>query len=133
MAKTQAEYDQILRDKYIINGECWDFTGCLDNYGYGIIQQFGKANKAHRKMYEMAHGPIPDGHDVHHTCHRRICGNPNHLISQEREVHGRSHARYPTHCPKDHPYDEENTGIRSNGHRRCRTCGREYHHKKKAP
>lgn len=27
-----------------------------------------------------------------------------------------------THCPKGHPYSEENTGIRPNGSRRCRKC-----------
>jgi len=27
-----------------------------------------------------------------------------------------------THCPQDHPYDEANTIINSDGKRRCRTC-----------
>ena len=29
-----------------------------------------------------------------------------------------------THCPKGHPYDAENTRIKSNGSRGCRTCER---------
>jgi group I intron endonuclease len=29
-----------------------------------------------------------------------------------------------THCPQGHPYDLENTYIRPNGHRLCRTCHR---------
>lgn len=29
-----------------------------------------------------------------------------------------------THCPKGHPYTEENTARNPQGHRRCRTCSR---------
>lgn len=35
---------------------------------------------------------------------------------------GRQSMLRKTHCPKGHPYDEENTYIRPNGDRKCRTC-----------
>jgi len=34
--------------------------------------------------------------------------------------------RAKTHCPQGHPYDAENTAIKSDGRRVCRACGREY-------
>ena len=30
-----------------------------------------------------------------------------------------------THCPKGHPYNDENTYVSSNGARHCRACKRE--------
>lgn len=38
---------------------------------------------------------------------------------------------YKTHCPQDHPYDEENTRWYQN-HRFCRTCHREDERKRRA-
>jgi hypothetical protein len=42
-----------------------------------------------------------------------------------------AHWRAKTHCPKGHPYDEENTYITSDGKRQCRAC-RRVHAKKPA-
>jgi hypothetical protein len=39
--------------------------------------------------------------------------------------HGRVAGTKITHCPQGHPYDDENTLTRRNGHRKCRECGRE--------
>ena len=40
--------------------------------------------------------------------------------------HGTSSSRNKTHCPKGHPYSEENTYIwRGDGRRRCRLCIKE--------
>ena len=36
---------------------------------------------AHRFSYELAYGAIPAKHDVHHTCHRRSCVRPEHLLA----------------------------------------------------
>ena len=37
------------------------------------------------------------------------------------ELRGHRNAR-KTHCPKGHPYDEENTYLAPDGARQCRTC-----------
>jgi hypothetical protein len=134
---TQAEYDELLQQKYrIFVGECWDYLGCTDKDDYGIVQQFGKAHKAHRKMYEIFKGKIPKGAQIHHTCERKICGNPDHLVAKTPKAHNAEHYEAPTHCPKGHEYTPENTEIRKSGSRRCRKCSRDaalaYYHSHKS-
>jgi hypothetical protein len=56
--------------------ECWLWTGCCDTAGYG---RAGKRERAHRIAYQIAHGPLPDGVLVRHTCDNPPCCNPGHL------------------------------------------------------
>lgn len=64
------------------NTGCWLWMGATYNKGYGSVREKGGAGKlrgAHRVMYEICHGPIPDGHVVMHTCDNPPCVNPAHL------------------------------------------------------
>jgi len=73
---------------YTINGdtECWEWHGCLrDGYGSARIQ--GKTVVLHRWSYEKHIGPIPKGHELHHTCRNRRCFNPAHLVAITRVLH----------------------------------------------
>lgn len=45
---------------------------------YGVLTFGGKRLYAHRVAYELAHGPIPDGMDIDHTCHETLCVNAAH-------------------------------------------------------
>lgn len=62
-------------------GPCWLWTASV-NHKTGYAQFFrrhGQPVDGHRFSYELAHGSIPDKHDVHHACHVRRCVNPDHL------------------------------------------------------
>lgn len=68
--------------RYVVPGPasaCWPWRGARDNKGYGAARVAGRALKAHRVAYEVAHGPIPAGLIVRHTCDNPPCCNPAHL------------------------------------------------------
>lgn len=64
-----------------------DVNGCfhcishsLKDGDYPQIVRDGKYSLAHRAVFEIFHGPIPEGMLVRHTCNNTICINPTHLI-----------------------------------------------------
>jgi hypothetical protein len=77
---------------------------------------------AHRVVYEMLVGSIPTGLDLHHLCRNTWCVNPEHLEPLVYFEHHRN--LFKTHCPRGHPYDDENTYWHE-GNRDCKECRRE--------
>ena len=71
--------------RYVIVGEdndCWNWTGNVDRGGYGVISiKLTKATsrKAHRIMYSICNGEIPEGLVIMHICDNPSCCNPKHL------------------------------------------------------
>lgn len=60
--------------------ECWLWLrGSLPS-GYGVVtlNSYDKVY-AHRRAYELAHGPIPEGMFICHSCDVPKCVNPAHL------------------------------------------------------
>lgn len=122
-----------IEDKIDRNGPngCWLWTGALFRNGYGEVHFEKKQRLAHRVVYQLIVGPIPDDLQIDHLCRVRSCVNPSHmeLVTQEvniqRGLTG-DHQRRKTHCPKGHPYDEANTYIypsgRRAGWRECKIC-----------
>lgn len=104
---------------------CWIWLGSKDHAGYG---QWTRGGRAHRKMYELIRGRIPEGLELDHLCYTPACVNPKHLEPVTREVN-LARRRRKTHCGNGHEYTAENTYYRPNGHRKCKQCNRERWHK----
>lgn len=62
----------------IRNGDCLEWTRAKQTRGYGVLWD-GKQKLAHRVMYELANGPIPDGLELMHSCDNPSCINLAHL------------------------------------------------------
>lgn len=108
-------------------GPCWLWTAHVDAEGYGRLGQCG----AHVVAHELLIGPIPEGLEPDHLCRVRHCvkaianeQGPAHLEPVTHQENMRRAAALITHCPKGHPYTEENTYI-NRGHRFCRACNSE--------
>ena len=104
-----------------VNG-CRLWLGNVSRNGYG---QVGGGVMAHRRSYEYAKGPIPDGLELDHLCRVRLCAEPSHLeaVTHGENVRRGNHAgRRVTHCPQGHPYDAANTYVTKTGGRHCRAC-----------
>ena len=62
------------------SGDCWEWTGCLNHYGYGqAVPAVGPREPAHRWAWRQLVGEIPAGLVLDHLCRNRTCVNPDHL------------------------------------------------------
>lgn len=118
-------------------GPCWLWTAWLDRQGYGhiAVEDLPLSRLAHRAVYELLRGPIPNGLTLDHLCRVRRCVNPDHL---EPVTLLENQARIPrwvhssaspntrrSHCAAGHPYTTESTYhyFRNGTPRRaCKIC-----------
>lgn len=85
----------------IVTG-CWDWIAARDKRAstpYGKISIWvparGKPVKrqAHIVAYETFLGPVPEGHEIDHTCRNGFCINPGHLeavipsVNKQRRIY----------------------------------------------
>lgn len=59
--------------------QCWEWQGEINRNGYGRVWVEGKRLMAHRAIYTLIVGPIPEGLVLDHLCSNRRCCNPAHL------------------------------------------------------
>lgn len=64
--------------------ECWEWNAAKTRFGYGYLS-IGRRDEglvlAHRAVWELTHGPLPNGMKVCHTCDNPSCCNPSHLFT----------------------------------------------------
>jgi hypothetical protein len=120
---------------------CWIWTGSVLKVGYGNVGYKGKVRLAHRVVYELLVGPIPEGMTLDHLCHtadascrggrtcrHRRCVNPAHLEVVTKRVNflrGRSFAAdyaRQTHCSRGHEFDKIKVDHKGRASRQCTIC-----------
>ncbi len=102
-------------------GACWLWKG--PQMGGQAGNRYGAFGNdyAHRYVYELSVGPIPEDYEVDHLCRVRLCVRPAHLeavTSAENMYRTRR-----TVCAQGHQFDAENTAVWG-GQRYCRACNR---------
>ncbi len=104
---------------------CTEYQGGRDPKGYGVAWNGQRLRRAHRLIWELTHGPIPDGMLVLHRCDNPPCCNIDHLFlgtardnSRDMIAKGRGKAQFSeqTTCIHGHPFTERY------GRRICVTC-----------
>ena len=108
---------------------CWLWKASCFHDGYGMFKDAGKNKRAHRVAWLLAHGSIDQDLLVCHSCDVPRCVRPDHLfqgtasdnardcVKKKRQRNSRK-----THCPKGHPYSDENTRMYREGTRDCGEC-----------
>lgn len=112
---------------------CHNFTKYKDRQGYGKICFNYKKYFAHRLMWELVFGEIPDDMCICHKCDNPSCLNIDHLFigtvrdnNLDKINKGRDHNKSKTHCKRGHPLSGDNLYvIKSRIGRECKQCHRD--------
>lgn len=111
----------------------WKF----DRDGYAAVDLWRDAKATRRRVHVLVAaaflGPRPDGQEVRHMDGNRsnpalanLAYGTRSENNHDKREHGTDHNVVKTHCPKGHPYNEENTYVLPSrpGARYCRACHR---------
>lgn len=107
--------------------ECWPWIASRGTKGYGKAKFSGRWVSPHRFSYELHVGPIPEGHEIDHTCRNTWCVNWRHLEAVTPTENMQRRKAATTHCKRGHEFTPENTTFHTKtGSKVCRTCMRDY-------
>lgn len=142
---TELEFNRFIAKIEFAEDGCWLWKGAQTVGGYSCVNLRQNVRLGHRVAFTTFIGPIPNEHEIDHTClnadpsctegdrcrHRR-CQNPDHLRAVSHSVNMMSGKTFAarnasrTHCPQGHPYDELNTyhNPRNPTSRQCLICRR---------
>lgn len=108
--------------------DCMIWTGRPNHDGYGQYYFQGTMKQAHRVSFFLANGYWPN--TARHTCHRRLCIVPHHLLDgvqadsvRDMVIAGRHWNQQKMHCGRNHEYTPENTRYTRTS-RYCMACKR---------
>ena len=110
---------------------CHVWTGSRTGRDYGSTRLNGKNVRAHRAVWTLTNGPIPEGSWVLHRCDRPLCVNIDHLFLgdatanvRDAAAKGRCAGQKKTRCPKGHALAGDNVQRDKRGWRHCVECQR---------
>ncbi len=124
-------------DKNGPNG-CWLWTRAKTGAGYGAFSIGGRQHKAYRVIYTLLRGSIEPGLHMDHLCRNPACVNPDHLepvtpkVNMLRGVSIQARNAVKPHCMRGHAFTVDNTYLKSNKARACKTCKRATDARKRA-
>lgn len=124
---------------------CHEWKDAKDRKGYGRIFSNGRPVSAHRTVWEIENGAIPQGLVIDHLCRNRSCVNPHHMevvTNRENVLRGEGHTAVnarKTHCNAGHELAPDNINtvtFERRGERHCKQCAarwaRAYRERRKA-
>ena len=79
LVQPRREAEARLWEKIDFTGACWTWSASLNIDGYGQFRFEGTMCRAHRVVWGILVGPVPEGLELDHICRNRACVNPDHL------------------------------------------------------